>query len=160
LTKTTNSDRTFHFNVNGRPVEVSAPPMQRLLDVLRETLGLTGTKNGCGDGGCGACTVLLNGQAVDSCLVPVVQVEGAQVRTVESLTEVSSLNPLQQSFLDCGGTQCGSCAPGILMSATAYLEDCTDTDTAALRAALAGNLCRCTGYMKIIESIQKGATSS
>lgn len=153
MTNMLNSDSVFRFHVNGQLVEVHAPPMQRLLDVLRETLGLTGTKNSCGDGSCGACTVLVDGQAVNSCLVPVVQVDGAEVQTVESLADGDCLNPLQQCFLECGGTQCGTCTPGILMTATAYLQGGGDAD--ALREALAGNLCRCTGYVKIIESIQK-----
>jgi len=155
LKNSLNSDSVFLFHVNGQPVEVRAPPMQRLLDVLRETLGLTGTKNGCGEGSCGACTVLVDGLAVNSCLVPVVQVDGAEVQTVESLAAGDCLNPLQQCFLECGGTQCGTCTPGILMTATAHLQSGGDTDVVALREVLAGNLCRCTGYVKIIESIQK-----
>lgn len=158
MTKSLNSENVFRFTVNGRPVEVHAPPMQRLLDVLRETLELTGTKNGCGDGSCGACTVLIDGLAVDSCLVPVVQVDGAAVQTVEGLCEGDVLNRLQESFRACGGTQCGACEPGILMTATAHLANGGDADDNALRATLAGNLCRCTGYVKIIESIQEAMT--
>ncbi len=153
----TGSDLVVRFNLNGRPVEVHAPPMHRLLDLLRETLGLTGTKNGCGDGSCGACAVLVDGHAVNSCLVPIVQIDGSAVRTVEDLADGESLNLLQKCFLECGGTQCGSCLPGILMTATAHLDEGGDTDAESLRAALAGNLCRCTGYVKIIESIQQAA---
>jgi len=152
-------DSVFRFTVNGQSVEVHAPPMQRLLDVLRETLGLTGTKNGCGGGSCGACTVLIGGQAVNACLVPVVQVDGAEVRTVEDLADGDCLNSLQQCFLECGGTQCGSCVPGTLMMVTAHLDGGGETNTDELRETLAGNLCRCTGYVKIIESIQKADVS-
>jgi len=160
LTSPSNNDSVFRFNVNGQAVEVRAAPMERLLDVLRETLGLTGTKNGCGDGSCGACTVLLNGQAVHACLVPVVQLDGSEVRTVENLADDGCLNPLQLSFQENGGTQCGTCVPGFLMTATAHLECGGGTSTDELRAALAGNLCRCTGYVKIIESIQKVVTKT
>ncbi len=152
-----NEPAKIRFTLNGRPVEVAAPPMQRLLDVLRETCGLTGTKNGCGEGDCGACTVMVDGAAVVSCLVPVVQVEGADVRTVESLAPGDRPHPLQQTFLQHGGTQCGSCAPGFLMAACSHLESGGKTDEAALREALAGVLCRCTGYHRIIESVQEAA---
>ena len=145
----------FAFNVNGDPVEVDAPGMRRLLDVLREDLGLTGTKEGCGEGECGACTVLLDGAPVDSCLVPVCQVDGAQVRTVEGLSPAGGvvLAPLQQAFLEAGGAQCGICTPGMLMAARAYLDDGGSSDEDAIREAIAGNLCRCTGYTKIVEAI-------
>jgi carbon-monoxide dehydrogenase small subunit len=144
----------FTFTVNGDPVEVDAPGMRRLLDVLREDLGLTGTKEGCGEGECGACTVLVDGAVVDSCLVPVCQVEGLQVRTVEGLAPTgAALGPLQQAFLEAGGAQCGICTPGMLMAARAYLDDGGAPDEDAIREAIAGNLCRCTGYTKIIEAI-------
>ncbi len=154
-----NNDHVFRFHVNGQPVEMQAPPMQRLLDVLRETLRLTGTKNGCGQGICGACTVIVNGQAVSACLTPVVQLEGADVQTVEYLSDRDCLSSLQQSFLECGGTQCGSCTPGILMAATAHLRRGGGTNTEELREMLSGNLCRCTGYIKIIESMQQAAAA-
>jgi aerobic carbon-monoxide dehydrogenase small subunit len=145
----------FTFTVNGDAVEVDAPGMRRLLDVLREDLGLTGTKEGCGEGECGACTVLVDGAVVDSCLVPVCQVEGSDVRTVEGLAPASgaALGPLQQAFLEAGGAQCGICTPGMLMAARAYIDDGGGTDEGAIREAIAGNLCRCTGYTKIIEAI-------
>jgi carbon-monoxide dehydrogenase small subunit len=156
----------YSFNINGDPVEVDVPGMRRLLDVLREDLELTGTKEGCGEGECGACTVLVDGAVVDSCLVPVCQVEGSEVRTVEGLAvgETASvsvgssaaapaLGPLQQAFLEAGGAQCGICTPGMLMAARAYLDDGGGSDEDAIREAIAGNLCRCTGYTKIIESI-------
>ena len=145
----------YTFTVNGDPVEVDAPGMRRLLDVLREDLGLTGTKEGCGEGECGACTVLVDGAVVDSCLVPVCQVAGSEVRTVEGLALAggAALGPLQQAFLEAGGAQCGICTPGMLMAARAYLNDGGGSDESAIREAIAGNLCRCTGYTKIIEAI-------
>lgn len=148
---------TIRFTLNSQPMVVTAPPMQRLLDLLRETCGLTGAKNGCGEGDCGACTVLVDGVAVVSCLVPVVHVDGADVRTVEALGEVDRLHPLQQAFLELGGTQCGSCASGFLMAACAHLERGGETDDRALRKALAGVLCRCTGYNRVIEAVQNAA---
>jgi carbon-monoxide dehydrogenase small subunit len=152
----------FNFSVNGDPVEVDAPGMRRLLDVLREDLGLTGTKEGCGEGECGACTVLVDGAVVDSCLVPVCQVDGSEVRTVEGMAGASpegvALAPLQQAFLEAGGAQCGICTPGMLMAARAYLDDDGGADEDAIREAIAGNLCRCTGYTKIVDAIAAVAT--
>jgi carbon-monoxide dehydrogenase small subunit len=148
---------TWRFAVNGEPVEVDVPGMRRLLDVLREDLALTGTKEGCGEGECGACTVLLDGAPVDSCLVPVCQVDGARIATVEGLAapspEGAVLDPLQQAFLDVGGAQCGICTPGMLMAARAYLDGGGGPDETAIRTAIAGNLCRCTGYTKIVDAI-------
>ena len=148
---------TWRFAVNGDGVEVDAPGMRRLLDVLREDLALTGTKEGCGEGECGACTVLLDGAPVDSCLVPVCQVEGARIATVEGLAEPSPegavLDPLQQAFLEAGGAQCGICTPGMLMAARAYLDAGGGPDEEAIRESSAGTLCRCTGYTKIVEAI-------
>ena len=150
----------FRFTVNGDPVEVDVPGMRRLLDVLREDLALTGTKEGCGEGECGACTVLLDGAVVDACLVPVCQVEGTDIRTVEGLAGPSAgpgtparLDPLQTAFLEAGGAQCGICTPGMLMAARAYLDAGGGPDEDAIREAIAGNLCRCTGYTKIIDAI-------
>jgi carbon-monoxide dehydrogenase small subunit len=152
---------TFRFAVNGAATEIDAPGMRRLLDVLREDLGLTGTKEGCGEGECGACTVLLDGEVVDSCLVPICQVDGADVRTVEGLATPSPDGPvldrLQQSFLDAGGAQCGICTPGMLMAARAYLDAGGGPDEDAIREAIAGNLCRCTGYTKIVEAVALAA---
>ena len=144
---------TTRFTVNGEPVELEAPGMRRLLDVLREDLRLTGTKEGCGEGECGACSVLLDGRVVDSCLVPMCQVDGADVRTVEGLSGSSELSPLQQAFLEHGGAQCGICTPGMLMAAQAYLETGGGPDDANIREAIAGNLCRCTGYTRIVSAI-------
>jgi carbon-monoxide dehydrogenase small subunit len=147
----------YRFSVNGDPVEVDVPGMRRLLDVLREDLALTGTKEGCGEGECGACTVLLDGAVVDSCLVPVCQVGGTDVRTVEGLGSGSQLSDLQQAFLEYGGAQCGICTPGMLMAARAYIDDGGTADEDAIREAIAGNLCRCTGYTKIFEAIAVAA---
>lgn len=133
------------------------PGGRRLLDVLREDLGYTGTKEGCAEGECGACTVLVDGEPVDSCLVPVCQVAGRDVRTVEGLAPAGRLGPLQEAFLAGGGTQCGFCTPGVLMSARAFLDSGAPATDAAVREAIAGNLCRCTGYTKIVGSIQAAA---
>jgi len=148
---------TTGFLVNGNPVEVSGPGGRRLLDVLRCELGLTGTKEGCGEGECGACTVLLDGEVVDSCLVPVCQVEGHAVETVEGLAGGGELNGLQAAFLEAGGAQCGFCTPGMLMSGQAFLRSGTEPTEGAIRESIAGNLCRCTGYTKIVEAIQLAA---
>jgi aerobic carbon-monoxide dehydrogenase small subunit len=145
------------FLVNGDPVEVEAPGMRRLLDVLREDLGLTGTKEGCGEGECGACSVLLDGAVVDSCLVPLCQVAGTSVRTVEGLADGEQLNDLQAAFLEAGGAQCGICTPGMLMAAEAFLASGSAATDDAIRDAIAGNLCRCTGYTKIIDAIALAA---
>jgi carbon-monoxide dehydrogenase small subunit len=148
---------SFSFTVNGEPVELRAPGMRRLLDALREDLGLTGTKEGCGEGECGACSVLLDGEVVDSCLVPLCQVEGARVETVEGLAREERLNVLQAAFLETGGAQCGICTPGMLMAGEAFLASGADPTDDAIREAIAGNLCRCTGYTKIIEAIALAA---
>jgi aerobic carbon-monoxide dehydrogenase small subunit len=149
---------TWQLVVNGGPVEVDAPGMRRLLDVLREDLGLTGTKEGCGEGECGACTVLVNGEATLSCLVPMCQLDGADVRTVEGLAPAAGqLGTLQQAFLEAGGAQCGICTPGMLMAAEAFLASGLEPTDGAIREAIAGNLCRCTGYTKIIDSIRLAA---
>jgi aerobic-type carbon monoxide dehydrogenase small subunit (CoxS/CutS family) len=153
---------SVRFLVNGVPAEVEVPGMRRLLDVLREDLGLTGTKEGCGEGECGACSVILDGQVVDACLVPVCQVDGHIVRTVEGLSlaarERGSLDALQDAFLERGAAQCGICTPGMLMAARAYLDGGGGADEGAIREAIAGNLCRCTGYTKIVDAI--AATAS
>ena len=144
---------SYRFIVNGDPVEVEVPGMRRLLDVLREDLALTGTKEGCGEGECGACSVLLDGAVVDACLVPICQVDGKSVRTVEGLAGDGQLNDLQAAFLRTGGAQCGICTPGMLIAAEAFLAADVPTTDDAIREAIAGNLCRCTGYTKIVEAI-------
>ncbi len=149
---------TIRFTVNATPVEVDVPGMRRLLDVLREDLGLTGTKEGCGEGECGACTVLLDGAPVVACLVPVCQADGTAIATVEGLApDPAHLDRLQRAFLEAGGAQCGICTPGMLMAARAYLDAGGGPDEDAIREAIAGNLCRCTGYTKIIEAIARAA---
>ena len=148
---------SYRFVVNGDPVEVEVPGMRRLLDVLREDLALTGTKEGCGEGECGACTVLLDGAVVDACLVPICQVDGTSVATVEGLGATDALNDLQAAFLETGGAQCGICTPGMLMAAEAHLAVGGTADDDAIREAIAGNLCRCTGYTKIVEAIALAA---
>ncbi|MBA2633710.1 MAG: (2Fe-2S)-binding protein [Chloroflexi bacterium] len=151
---------SFAFTVNGEPVEVEATGMRRLLDVLREDLALTGTKEGCGEGECGACSVLLDGAVVDACLVPVSQAQGASVQTVEGLATNGSLDVMQQAFLETGGAQCGICTPGMLMAGQAFLASGQDATDENIRHAIAGNLCRCTGYTKIIEAIALAAERS
>jgi len=140
--------------LNGRPVTVEAPPAVRLLDVLRGPLGLTGTKEGCGEGECGSCTVLLDGAPVNACLVLVGQVEGRAVRTVEGLGDLAGLSPLQEAFVKEGGLQCGICTPGFLVSAEALLAAIPQPGETDIREALAGNLCRCTGYQRIVEAVR------
>jgi carbon-monoxide dehydrogenase small subunit len=141
------------FRVNGKAVAVDAPPMARLLDVLREDLRLTGAKEGCGEGECGACTVLIDGVAVNSCLVPVIQVRDASVTTVEGLAADDRLHPVQEAFVAHGAAQCGICTPGFLVAAKQLLDDNPHPTRADVRQALAGNLCRCTGYQKIIDAV-------
>ena len=130
-----------------------AYPMERLLDVLREQLRLTGTKEGCGEGECGACSVMLNGRIVNSCLVPVAQVAGASIQTIEGIATDDQLHRVQQAFIECGGAQCGICTPGMVLAAVDLLERKPNPSDADIRTGLAGNLCRCTGYMKIFESV-------
>jgi carbon-monoxide dehydrogenase small subunit len=151
---------TYRLTVNGTATELAVPGMRRLLDVLREDMGLTGTKEGCGEGECGACTVLLDGAVVVSCLVAVCQVDGLAIQTVEGLAggdRTDALSPLQQAFLETGGAQCGICTPGMLMSGEAFLASGAEPTDEAIREAIAGNLCRCTGYTKIVEAIALAA---
>ena len=141
------------MTVNGTRAEVSAHPMARLLDVIRTQLHLTGTKEGCGEGECGACSVLLNGNLVNSCLVPAAQAEGANIITIEGLTDDDELHAVQQAFIDSGGAQCGICTPGMILAAVSLLDRIGAPTEADIRTALSGNLCRCTGYMRIFESV-------
>ncbi len=150
---------TVSFTLNGKARRVTAPPMKRLLDVLREECALTGTKEGCGEGECGACTVLLDGRPVNSCLVPAVHAAGAKVVTVEGLAKNGRLSTLQKAFVEMGGTQCGMCTPGMLVSAAALLASVRGRVPSEdeVREALAGTLCRCTGYQKIVDAVRVAA---
>jgi carbon-monoxide dehydrogenase small subunit len=145
------------FVLNGTPCDVDLPPLTRLLDALRGPLALTGTKEGCGEGECGACTVLLDGEPVNACLVAVGQCEGRTITTVEGLGAIDHLSPLQRCFIEDGGAQCGICTPGMLIAAEALLARRPNPTEAEIREAIAGNLCRCTGYQRIVESIQAAA---
>lgn len=139
--------------VNGKPATFEAYPMARLLDVLREELGLTGTKEGCGEGECGACAVEIDGALVNSCLVPALHAEGAKIRTIEGVARGEHLDAVQQAFLAHGGAQCGICTPGMILAAGNLLARHPEPTDAEIREGLAGNLCRCTGYIKIFESV-------
>ena len=149
---------TIVLTVNERRATVTVPPMKRLLDVLREDLHLTGAKEGCGEGECGSCSVLMNGELVNSCLVPVLQAEGSSLCTIEGIAPGDgSLHPVQQAFLKCGGAQCGICTPGMVL-ATIHLLGRTPSPTLEqIREGLGGNLCRCTGYTRIFEAVQEAA---
>lgn len=148
------------FTVNGEARTVCAYPMERLLDVLRHHLGLTGAKEGCGEGECGSCSVIMNGALVNSCLVPVLQAQGTEILTIEGLGQDSCLHALQQAFLDCGGAQCGICTPGILMAACHLLNHHARPTVEEIQQGLAGNLCRCTGYAQICEAVMEAARSA
>ena len=145
------------FVVNGRPRTLDAPPLARLLDILRGPLGLTGTKEGCGEGECGSCTVLLDGIPVNACLVVAGQCDGRKVLTVEGLASKDALSDLQEAFIKEGGAQCGICTPGILMAAHALLAANPQPGEGEIRESIAGNICRCTGYQRIVESIRNAA---
>ncbi|MFQ6103864.1 MAG: (2Fe-2S)-binding protein [Candidatus Glassbacteria bacterium] len=146
------------LSVNGTLTECSIEPGERLLDVLRGPLGLTGTKEGCGNGECGACTVLVDGKAINACLYPAIEAEGKQITTIEGLLGPGGrLSSVQQAFVDNGGIQCGFCSPGMIMAATALLDANPSPSDAEIREALAGNLCRCTGYVQIVESVRAAA---
>ncbi|MFN7990133.1 MAG: (2Fe-2S)-binding protein [Thermoanaerobaculia bacterium] len=145
------------LTVNGSLVTLEAPPAARLLDVLRERLGLTGTKEGCGEGECGACTVLLDGVPVNSCLVALGQCAGREVTTVEGLGDAAHLTPLQEAMVTEGGAQCGICTPGMLLSAEALLRERPRPTEGEIREAIAGNVCRCTGYQRIVNAVTEAA---
>ena len=149
----------IEFHVNGVPRTVESYPMARLLDVLRENIGLTGTKEGCGEGECGACSVLVDGELVNSCLTPVLQVAGCNVLTVEGLARDGRLHPIQEAFALSGGAQCGICTPGMILATAQLLERCPHPTDEQIRAGLAGNLCRCTGYQKIFDAVRQASAS-
>lgn len=143
--------------VNGQRVTTDADPCMRLLDFLREGLGLTGTKEGCGEGECGACSVLLDGRLVNSCLVLLGQCDGAEVLTIEGVAAGGDLHPVQKAMMEAGAIQCGFCTPGLVLAAVALLAEHAAPDAATIRGAIEGNLCRCTGYMKVEEAIRRAA---
>jgi carbon-monoxide dehydrogenase small subunit len=147
----------IRLTINQVERELEAPPLTRLLDALRGPLGLTGTKEGCGEGECGSCTVLLDGEPVNACLVPIGQCDGRALTTVEGLGEAAHLSPLQRCFIDEGGAQCGICTPGMLLAAEHLLRERPRPTEPEIREALAGNLCRCTGYQRIVESVLAAA---
>ncbi len=148
-------EHKISFSVNGKSVTVEAHSMERLLDVLREKLKLTGTKEGCGEGECGACSIFLDGELVNSCLIPAAQAEGRTIQTIEGVASDQGLHPLQKSFLHHGGAQCGICTPGMVMASLALLQKNPKPSREEIKEGLAGNLCRCTGYMKIFDSVEK-----
>jgi aerobic carbon-monoxide dehydrogenase small subunit len=145
---------TITFTVNGSLETVTAHPLSRLLDVVRQQLHLTGTKEGCGEGECGACAMLLDGELVNSCLVPVLQAEGRSVTTIEGVADGERLHAVQEAFIAHGGAQCGICTPGMILAAVSLQRQAPDATDDDIRAALAGNLCRCTGYMKIFDAVR------
>lgn len=142
------------MTVNGVACTVKTHPMARLLDVLREDLKLTGTKEGCGEGECGACSILMNGRVVNSCLIPAAQAQDAEITTVEGLSKEGQMSPLQEAFLTHNAAQCGFCTPGMLIAAQDLLNRCPHPDEHQMRDGLAGNLCRCTGYVKILDAVK------
>jgi aerobic carbon-monoxide dehydrogenase small subunit len=156
---TTNRDakQEISFRVNGERRTVRAYPMERLLDVLRQHLSLTGTKEGCGEGECGACSVLIDGQLVDSCLIPVAQAEGVEIITIEGVAENPRSRALRGAFLECGGAQCGICTPGMIVAAMHLLDHKPTPTMDDIREGLSGNLCRCTGYLQILEAVAEAA---
>lgn len=149
------SDRVrVNCRVNGAEVMLDVPPGMRLLDILRDELGLTGAKEGCGVGECGACTVLFNGEPVNSCLIPALHIQGAEITTIEGLTGPDGLHPLQRSFIDNNAVGCGFCTPGAILSAKALLDKIPNPTDAEIREAMSGNLCRCTGYEAFVAAVR------
>jgi len=149
----------IRMKVNGQWREAETSPDRLLLDLLREEFGLTGTKKGCGEGECGACTVLLDGRPVLACLIPAFKAEGAEIQTIEGLTPAEGLHPIQQAFQDEGAVQCGYCTPGMVMTAKALLDGNPSPTEAEIKEAISGNICRCTGYTKIVGAIARGAAT-
>ena len=149
--------QVISVTVNGEPYEVFLDSRTTLLQLLREHLGLTGTKEGCSEGECGACSVVLNGRLVDSCLIFAVEAKGGQIQTIEGLAANGELHPVQKAFIECGGVQCGFCTPGMIMASKTLLEKTPHPSEEEIRQALGGNLCRCTGYAKIIDAVQAAA---
>jgi carbon-monoxide dehydrogenase small subunit len=154
------NDISIHTTINGRRYALAIAPNQTLLDLLREDLGLTGTKRGCEIGECGACTVLMNGKAINACLVLAPQIDGQEIVTVEGLASGETLHPLQESFLDHEAVHCGFCTPGMLLSAKGLLDENPNPSEEEIRLAISGNLCRCTGYVQIVEAIEAVASKN
>ncbi len=150
----------LNITVNGENHKLEVEPQHTLLEVIRQELGLTGAKEGCGVGECGACTVLLNGRPVDSCLVLALQAEGADIVTIEGLARDGRPHPLQSAFVEKGAVQCGFCTPGMILTAKVFLDQCANTGRKEIKQALSGNFCRCTGYNKIVDAVQVCAQSS
>jgi aerobic carbon-monoxide dehydrogenase small subunit len=148
------------LSVNNEKRAIEAPPMKRLLDVLREDLHLTGAKEGCGEGECGACAVLMNGDLVNSCLVPILQAQGAEITTIEGIAIDKKLHPIQQCFLEQGGAQCGICTPGMILATYHLLENISQPTLLQIQEGLNGNLCRCTGYMRIFNAVHAAAAKA
>ena len=153
------TDWRICFKVNGKDVELGVPPLTSLAQILREELGLIGTKVSCNEGECGSCTVIMNGLVVHSCLVPASQLDGSDIWTIEGLTPEEGLHPLQEAFLDEGAVQCGYCTPGFIIAAVALLRRNPDPTEEEIRDAISGNICRCTGYHKIVRAIQSCANA-
>ncbi|HEX3968468.1 MAG TPA: (2Fe-2S)-binding protein [Edaphobacter sp.] len=149
----------IRFTINGHAETIEAPPMKRLLDVLREDLHLTGTKEGCGEGECGACAVLIDGDLVNSCLIPILQAESTEIITIEGLAIDEKLHPIQQCFLEQGGAQCGICTPGMILATHHLLEKNPQPTLLQIQEGLNGNLCRCTGYMRIFNAVLQAAVA-
>ena len=147
----------IEFHVNQLPYRITVNPSATLLDVLRRDLGLKGTKRGCDQGHCGACTVILNGRAVNACMVLAARADGKNITTIEGLSSRDRLHPLQEAFVEEGAIQCGFCTPGMILSAKALLDETREPSEREIREALSGNLCRCTGYVKIVKAVQKAA---
>jgi aerobic carbon-monoxide dehydrogenase small subunit len=150
---------TINLTINGERRSVTAPPMRRLLDLLREDLHLTGAKEGCGEGECGSCSVIMNGELVNSCLIPALQADGAVLCTIEGMASEGRMHPIQRCFLECGGAQCGICTPGMILATAHLLKRYPSPTEAQIREGLAGNLCRCTGYMRIFDAVKAAATN-
>jgi aerobic carbon-monoxide dehydrogenase small subunit len=152
--------KEIRITVNGKPYELSVRPHATLLEVIREDLGLTGTKEGCGVGECGACTVIMNGKSVNACLVLAPEADGSQITTIEGLAQGDKLDPIQEAFYEIGGLQCGFCTPGMIMSTKALLAESPEPTDQEIRKGLEGNFCRCTGYTKIFESVREASRKS
>ena len=152
--------KEIRITVNGKPYQLSVRPHATLLEVIREDLGLTGTKEGCGVGECGACTVIMNGKSVNACLVLAPEADGKEITTIEGLAGGDKLDPIQEAFYEIGGLQCGFCTPGMIMSTKALLADKSEPTDQEIRKGLEGNFCRCTGYTKIFESVREASRKS